>query len=84
LGIDVYEQAWSTQSTHNLKQPVDELESRKQTAKERISRLEGVVEDLPGAAGGRRRTGDGRNSATNSKGPVKLAGAKEEFWSWTI
>ena len=47
LGIDIYEQAWSTQSTHNLKQPVDELESRKQTAKERISRLEGIVEDLP-------------------------------------
>jgi exonuclease SbcC len=47
LGVDVYEQAWSTQSTHNLKQPVDELVSRKQTAKERISRLEGIVEDLP-------------------------------------
>jgi exonuclease SbcC len=47
LGIDIYEQAWSSQSTHNLKQPVDELKSRKQTAKERISRLEGIVEDLP-------------------------------------
>lgn len=47
LGVDIYEDVWSTQSAHNLKQPVDELEDRKQTAKERIKRLEGIIEDLP-------------------------------------
>jgi len=47
LGLDVYEQAWSSQSTHNLKQPVDELEQRRQTASERINKLQGMVEDLP-------------------------------------
>jgi exonuclease SbcC len=47
LGLDVYEQAWSSQSTHNLKQPVDELDQRRQTASERINKLQGMVEDLP-------------------------------------
>jgi len=81
LGIDVYEQAWSTQSTHNLKQPVDELESRKQTAKERISRLEGVVEDLPE----QREAVDEQETEVEKLGDElegvqsKLAGAKEEF-----
>jgi len=72
LGIDVYEQAWSTQSTHNLKQPVDELESRKQTAKERISRLEGSlrISQSSGRPSTNRRR-KSRNSATNSKGPVE-------------
>jgi len=72
LGIDVYEQAWSTQSTHNLKQPVDELESRKQTAKERISRLEGSlrISQSSGRPSTNRRR-KSRNSATNSRGPVE-------------
>ncbi|RLM83623.1 SMC family ATPase [Halobellus sp. Atlit-38R] len=81
LGIDVYEQAWSTQSTHNLKQPVDELESRKQTAKERISRLEGVVEDLPE----QREAVDEQETEVEKLGDElervqsKLADTKEEF-----
>jgi len=86
LGIDVYEQAWSTQSTHNLKQPVDELESRKQTAKERISRLEGVVEDLPE----QREAVDEQETevekpATNSKGSSRsLLARRRSSRSWTI
>ncbi|MCL9814988.1 AAA family ATPase [Natranaeroarchaeum aerophilus] len=81
LGLDIYEQAWSSQSTHNLKQPVDELKKRRQTASERINKLQGMVEGLPE----QQKTLEGQQSEVErlskrlNEIQSDLANAREEF-----